>query len=149
MWWRISVWSWVLDQCKAGNLPWRYWATHHSRGTDRGWLSAHQGFCKGSLDYIASKVPVSHVISKVLETLGSSSEQVMYLEEVGFELGFGEWRGGEKKEKIFLAGSTAWARHLEGTCGGELKRSRLLLYQLTPWSWPHSIQCLEPHPCPL
>lgn len=41
-------------------------------------LSAHQGFCKGSLDYMASQVPVSHVISKALETLCSPSEQVIY-----------------------------------------------------------------------
>lgn len=68
------------------------------------WVSAHQGFCiedscPGSLDNMASKAPVSHVISKILETPGSPSEQVMYL-EVGFELGFGGWKGKEKRKDI-------------------------------------------------
>lgn len=56
-------------------------------------MSAHQGFyeeysCPGTLDY-TSKVPVSRVIFKVLKTLGSLSEQITYLEKVGFELDFG------------------------------------------------------------
>lgn len=75
---------------------------------------------------MASKAPVSRVISKVLETPGSSSEQVMYL-EVGFgvepylprltpnslsgplpiapgAIGPGLLQGGKegKKERIFL-----------------------------------------------
>lgn len=46
---------------------------------------------------MASKAHVSLVISKVVEALGSPSEQVMYL-QVGFELGFG---GRKESEKIY------------------------------------------------
>lgn len=77
---RVGFWLSVRQETSLSNSPLK---GHSQR------LASYQGFCEGSLGYMASKDPVGPVISKVLEILGSPSDQVMYLEGVGFELGFG------------------------------------------------------------
>lgn len=62
------------------------------------------------------------------------------------------WRAERKWEKKSCSkqGTQLEQRHIEGThVERGAWRSLLLLYQLTPWYSPLSIQCLDPHPCPL